>query len=220
MRKEVWLADSTCSAVCRLHLPRTPKVQVFLERTNPLRARFVDARGSMEFVPHHIKPTVAGNIRDHPEPLAWSPAKGGWVKEQQGSPQSYLQAPREFRTSLDPDAGVNGGWGFGGRAPLVAAMGGYGVKDKSAETYAYSGARGIFQQTEKYVPPHYITANAHEYVRPASAVGTEMAPGTSTALKGGWPTATTYGQKPFSPGWSIEKDSRPVKPHWISRASA
>lgn len=185
-----------------------------------LSGLFVDARGSMEFVPHHIKPTVAGNIRDHPEPLAWSPAKGGWVKEQQGSPQSYLQAPREFRTSLDPDAGVNGGWGFGGRAPLVAAMGGYGVKDKSAETYAYSGARGIFQQTEKYVPPHYITANAHEYVRPASAVGTEMAPGTSTALKGGWPTATTYGQKPFSPGWSIEKDSRPVKPHWISRASA
>lgn len=163
----------------------------------------------MEYVP-----TIAARIREDPEPLHWSPVSGGWVNTDPPGSHIKLSGNRNLhdpespdhgvaRTSLDPNAGANGGYGFGGRAPKVAAMGTYDVKDKSSETYAYSGARGIFQQSGKgkYVPPHYQLHTSPP--RPESAPNTQHAPGTNTPLKGGWPTMTTYGEIPFRGGFSI-----------------
>jgi len=178
----------------------------------------------MEFLP-----TIAGRIRDDPEPLAWDPINGGWVNKDPAGAHINTNnrnlhnptAPdkQEFRTSLDPEAGANGGYGFGGRAPVAAGMGAYRVKDKSSETYAYSGARGIFSQAKPYVPDYYALG-PKEYKRPDSAPGTKMAPGTSVPLKGGWPTAATYGELPSRTGWSIEGSARATNPHWVSRANA
>jgi len=98
-----------------------------------------------------------------------------------------------------------------GRAPSAANEGThYAVANTADETYAYSGARGIFKNVgaESYVPAHYKAQLERQQAQEARSPSSPPLPGTDQAHRGGWPVAKTYGEAPGAGhvgGWSIEK---------------
>jgi len=93
----------------------------------------------------------------------------------------------------------------------------YAVASTADETYAYSGALGIFKNVgaESYVPAHYKAQLERQKAHAPKSPVSPTLPGTSRAHRGGWPTGKTYlgerGDLPDSHvgGWSIEKCTQP-----------
>jgi len=93
----------------------------------------------------------------------------------------------------------------------------YAVASTADETYAYSGARGIFKNVgaESYVPAHYKAQLERQKANAPKAPVSPTLPGTSRAHRGGWPIEKSYlgegGDLPGGhvSGWSIEKCTQP-----------
>ena len=149
------------------------------------------------------------------EQARFDPVKGGWVKAAPtwngpGDWQSNRNVRSPDKSSSNP---------FESR---LFSGSHYAVADKSDETYAYSGARGIFKNTGAghYVPEHYKRALAYQAAASAGAkVEKTLAPGTDVVLKGGWPiepTAHLHGLSALPEdgryGFSIENGTRATSP--------
>ena len=156
---------------------------------------------------------IAERVKELSEPMQFQPATGGWVPV---NPDAYR--PPDYHGNLNVRAAPKpyevseAGYQFKEyRLPQDGNTSGeshYNVTDKSNETYAYSGARGIFSSAATpYIPAHYRTAAKNPPKPPMQPP--ELAPGTNVALKGGWPTQFTVGNSPSRHGWSIERAVQP-----------
>lgn len=149
-------------------------------------------------------PNVAERVRlAQDEQMAFDPGVGGWKTTSPPKPEAAgnLNVKKQGGSSSASNP-------FESR--LFKGASHYAVADRSDETYAYSGARGIFAGggVQPYVPEHYRRAQAQRAVPTAAAT---KAANTDVSLKGGWPVDYTYGARADDPchvaGWSIEKTS-------------
>lgn len=172
-------------------------------------------------------PSISSRVQESgaAEQIAFIPSAGGWINvsppgqragswKVPGGPSGNLNVKSP---SSSPDGNPFSSRMFSGSH--------YAVADRSSETYAYSGARGIFKNVdaESHIPDHY----KHDIERQQAIKvlkqfnhGHNNAPGTSVAMRGGWPAQATYGQLPQGGryGWSIERATQPTNDTW-SRAS-
>ena len=162
-------------------------------------------------------PLVGERARATQEPRRYDPVRGGWVRAEPtwagpGDAQSNrnIRSPEQMKSNP-----------FESR--LFSSHSGthYAVADKSDETYAYSGARGIFKNvgSASYVPEHYKRTLAMQMSAPK--VPAQTAPGTDVVMKGGWPTEATYGTLPedVRPSHRRPRSARPYpgsQPHTLS----
>ena len=166
-------------------------------------------------------PTISNRVREDSSQVAFMTSAGGWVnvsppgqrwkvpgghvnnlnvKSPNSSPDGNPFSSRMFSSSHSPPQGGSH----------------YAVADSSSETYAYSGARGIFKNVsaESYVPAHYKAEQ--ERIKQQEVLkkfnNGPKAPGTDVPMKGGWPVGPTYGQLLAGGryGWSIEKATQPT----------
>lgn len=157
-------------------------------------------------------PLVGERARATQEPRRYDPVRGGWVRAEPtwagpGDAQSNrnIRSPEQMKSNP-----------FESR--LFSSHSGthYAVADKSDETYAYSGARGIFKNvgSASYVPEHYKRTLAMQMSAPK--VPAQTAPGTDVVMKGGWPTEATYGNLPEDVRPSHTPASNRTAPAWIT----
>jgi hypothetical protein len=151
---------------------------------------------------------VAERVREAQDSsLVYDPATGGWSQSSApwAGPGGASVNNRNLRVATTPPESERNPF----ESRIFGSAGGshYAVADRSDETYAYSGARGIFKKVDaaSHVPAHYKTALAQK--PSAEFKPSHYAPGSNIPLKGGWPLQPNYGELPKSGqyGWSIEK---------------
>jgi len=161
-------------------------------------------------------PNGAERVRSGQDQMVYSPGEGGWV------PSSPTKTPSP-KGNLNVRQGGAAANPFESRIFRPSSGAHYAVADKSDETYAYSGARGIFKQVDasSYVPEHYRREQAmRQPPAGSSSPPGPTAPGSDVQLKGGWPIDRSYGVQADgryhtgdSGGWSIEKSLGARKDH-------
>ena len=168
-------------------------------------------------------PTQADRVRT--DTTHFMPSAGGWVNV--SPPGQRWSVPGGHQSNLNvrsPEAAADGN-PFSSRLFSGSPTGShYAVADRSNETYAYSGARGIFKNVDadSHFPPHYI--HERERLKQREVLkkfntGPKL-PGTDVTSRGGWPVSPTYGELPKgdrpgpagarSYGWSIERGVQPT----------
>ena len=167
-------------------------------------------------------PTMSNRVANESSQVAFMTSAGGWVNV--SPPGQRWKVPGGHANNLNvksPSSSPDGN-PFSSRmfsSSHSPPQGGthYAVADTSSETYAYSGARGIFKNVsaESYIPAHYKAEQERvmrEEERKKLNNNGPKAPGTTVTMKGGWPVGPTYGQLPAGGryGWSIEKATQPT----------